>query len=119
MKAALYLGFVLATFFGTTAVAEEFELVGGAELNHSKRGRGIEIIVATDRLPAIAALPEVSRRLCSEFAAAAVPPVLKQMGAVEPDFISVMIKTGTHIGTYMRVFYQFDNGTCGAFSRLR
>lgn len=119
MKAVLCLCLVLAALGGTAAAAEQFRLVGGAELRHSARGRGVEIIVGTDRLPAISDLPEVTRRLCAEYAAAVVPSVLAQMGATKPDFISVMIKTGTRFGAYMRIFYHFENGTCGTAIRLR
>ena len=113
----------LASFLGLAATAAsaqgvQWSLVDTGVLNHSSRGKGIEMRIQPDPVPeglfSDDNLDDLLLALCNHYAPSVIPFVQQQTDIKEPDFIAVRIVSGGAVGRYVLEAYAVANGRCGA-----
>jgi hypothetical protein len=101
---------------GSPATAEQiqFKIVDVLWLDHQTRGGGVEIVYQFDRKPGDGedAIKAFALSECNRVAKKYVPMALEKTGKSKADFVSIQLRFGGAVGSYIKYFAKYDEGVC-------
>lgn len=109
----------ILAFAASAASAQDvqWKLVDTGVLNHSSHGKGIEMRIQPEPVPAglfsADNLDDLLRTLCNHYAPSVIPFVQQQTDIEKPDFVAVRIVSGGALGQYVLEIFVISDGRCG------
>lgn len=109
----------ILAFAASAASAQDvqWKLVDTGVLNHSSHGKGIEMRIQPEPVPAglfsADNLDDLLRTLCNHYAPSVIPFVQQQTDIEKPDFVAVRIVSGGAVGQYVLKTFVISDGRCG------
>ncbi len=103
---------------GLPALAQDvrFDFQAAGNMWNQRRGWGVELVFVASALPegGLDALEGAPQLLCDQFTAEFKEAVRVFVADAEPAYLAVTIRSGGFIGTYLRDYFDYADGGCGA-----